>query len=284
MKYVVITGVSSGIGNGLTRELLAHSYHVFGSVRRAADAERLQTELGSHFTPLIFDVTDVPAIAAAAQQVKDVVGDNGLTALVNNAGIAVTAPVMHVPLEELRQQLEINTIGVLAVTQAFLPLLGARRHAPHPPGRLVTITSTAGKIVFPFYGAYGASKHAVEGMMEALRREMVMYGIDVVVVGPGSVQTPIWDKQGKKDFSAYAHTDYAAALTKLEELMGRMNDAGMSPARMGRELRKIIETPRPKARYGIYNNKLLAWFLPRWMPFRLFDRIVAGQLGMRRSR
>lgn len=281
MKYVVITGVSSGVGNGAARELLAHGYHVFGSVRKATDAERLQQEWGASFTPLVFDITDAAAVAAAAQQVTDVVGDAGLTALVNNAGISVVAPLMHEPLEEVRRQLEINVVGTLTVTQAFLPLLGARQDAPHPPGRIITVSSTVGKIVFPFYGAYGASKHAIEGMMEALRREMVMYGIDVVIVAPGAVQTPMWEKQGKTDFSLYAHTDYAAPLAKTEELMGTMRDAGMSPEKMGRELRQIIEAGRPKARYGIYNNWLLAWFLPRWMPFRLVDRVVARQLGMR---
>ncbi|MCA9940624.1 MAG: SDR family oxidoreductase [Anaerolineales bacterium] len=281
MKYIVITGVSSGIGNSTARELLAHGYHVFGSVRQAAEAERLRQELGERFTPLVFDITDTAAVVAAAAQVAAVVGDGGLTALVNNAGISIVGPLMHEPLAELRRQCEVNVVGTLAVTQAFLPLLGARKDAPHPPGRIVTVTSTVGKVIFPFYGAYGASKHAVEGMMEALRRELVMYGIDVVVVAPGAVRTPMWDKQGKTDFSLYAGTDYAGPLAQMEEMMGRMRNAGMTPDKIAHRLRQIIQTPRPKARYGIYKNWLLAWFLPRWMPFRLVDRVVARQLGMR---
>jgi NAD(P)-dependent dehydrogenase (short-subunit alcohol dehydrogenase family) len=140
-KYVVITGASTGIGYDGARYLIERGWHVFGSVRKQADAERVLAELGERFTPLFFDVTDEEAIKTAAQQVAETVGDVGLWGLVNNAGIAVPGPLMHLPLDEFRRQLEVNVTGQLAVTQAFLPLLGARKEAPRPPGRIVNIIS-----------------------------------------------------------------------------------------------------------------------------------------------
>jgi len=138
-KYVVVTGVSSGIGFATAVELAQHGYYVFGSVRHAADADKITTELGNerapHFTPLLFDITDEAAVRTAAETVAATIGAQGLTGLVNNAGITVPGPLRDMPLTDFRQQLEINLVGTLAVTQAFLPLLGARRDAPSgPPG------------------------------------------------------------------------------------------------------------------------------------------------------
>ncbi len=167
MKHVVITGVSSGIGFDGARYLVERGWHVFGSVRRTADGERVRAELGEGFTPLFFDVTDEGAIKTAAGQVSERIGETGLWGLVNNAGIAVPGPLMHLPLEEFRQQLEINVTGQLAVTQAFLPLLGVRKNASHPPGRIVNISSVSGRIAYPFLGPFAASKHALEALSDA---------------------------------------------------------------------------------------------------------------------
>ena len=132
--HVLITGVSTGIGFDATRYLIARGYHVFGSVRKQADAERLKNEFPNHFTPLLFDVTDTAAITRAVEQVRQQIGNRGLAALVNNSGISGAAPLMHVPLDEVRPMFEVNVFGLLQVTQAFLPLLGATRNCPHRRG------------------------------------------------------------------------------------------------------------------------------------------------------
>jgi NAD(P)-dependent dehydrogenase (short-subunit alcohol dehydrogenase family) len=209
MKHVVITGSSSGIGRAAVQDLVAHGYHVFGSVRRQADATELQSQLGQNFTPLLFDVTDEAAVQAAADKVSDLLNGQGLSGLVNNAGIGGGGPLMHQPLTEVQRMFEINVLGALRVTQAFLPLLGARFPQLHPPGRLVNISSIAGRIALPFLGAYAGSKHALEALSDSLRRELALYGIDVIVIEPGSVKTPIWERLEREGFAnKYVDTHY----------------------------------------------------------------------------
>ena len=171
--------------------LLARNFQVYGTVRKPADAARLQTEFGSDFFPLLLDVTDESAVCSAAAQVKERLGQATLAGLVNNAGIGVGGPLLHLPLVEYRHQLEVNLVAPLLVTQVFAPLLGTDRTRQGQPGRIVNISSVNGKIGVPFVGAYVASKHGLEGMSESLRRELLLYRIDVIVIGPGSVATPI---------------------------------------------------------------------------------------------
>ncbi len=282
MKYVVITGASTGIGYDGTRYLIEKGWHVFGSVRKQADAERVQAELGERFTPLLFDVTDGAAIKTAADQVAQQVGDNGLWGLVNNAGVAVPGPLMHLPIDEFRRQLEINLIGQLAVTQAFLPLLGARKDAPHPPGRIINMSSVSGKIAYPFMGPYAASKHALEALSDALRRELLIYGIDVIVIEPGSIKTPIWDKAGDLDPSLYADTDYVEFLEPMQKTVVRQGQTGVPVERVSEKIWEALTKERPKTRYPIPRKWLTGWILPRWLPDRMFDNIVAKRLGIER--
>jgi len=189
VKSIVVTGASTGIGKSTAKVLLDHGFMVFGSVRKEADGAGLRAEFGENFSPLIFDVTDEDAIRAGAASVADALGQNTLAGLVNNAGIAVAGPLEHVPIEQFRYQIEVNVLGVFSVTQAFLPLLGTDRTRQGTPGRIVNISSVAGKMAAPFIGPYAASKHALEGMSASLRRELMIYGIDVVIIGPGAVAT-----------------------------------------------------------------------------------------------
>ena len=193
-RAVVITGASTGIGEACVRLLVERDFLVFGSVRTAADAERLKAQFGENYAPLFFDVTDGDAVARAAVAVEDRLQGGTLAGLVNNAGMAVAGPLLHVPVEELRRQLEVNVIGQIRVTQAFAPLLGARASQGEPPGRIVNMSSVAGRMVGPLMGPYSASKFALEAMSDALRRELAVYGIAVVVIEPGMIATPIWDK------------------------------------------------------------------------------------------
>ena len=271
---VVITGVSTGIGFDAARYLIGRGFRVFGSVRTQADSNRVAAALGSHFTPLVFDVTDEAAIGAAAQHVQDTVGEQGLRALVNNSGISGVGPLMHVPLAEVRRIFDVNVFGLLAVTQAFLPLLGARRNCPYPPGRIVNISSISGGLVFPFIGAYGASKHAVEALTDGLRRELSIYKIGVVAIEPGNIRTPIWEKSASID-RRYTETDYAPILAKLPLIMAEMVRKGDPVERVSVAVHKAIAAARPKTRYPL----TWLWRCSRVLGDRALDRLTCSAMG-----
>ncbi len=279
MKNIVITGASTGIGYATTKACINKGYRVLGSVRKEKDAERLQAKFGEQFIPLIFDVTDETAVAAGAAKAQELIGDSGIHTLVNNAGIAIGGPMMHVPLADMRRQLEVNVIGLLATTQAFLPLLGAQKNCPHPPGRIINISSVAGKITHPFMGPYCASKHAVEAISDALRIELQLYGIDVVVLGPGVVKTPIWSKAEDFDLSKYEQTDYAASGARVKKFMLKMSNMGYEQSDFGQMILKIIETRQAKARYPLVHGKFRNWTVPRLIPTRTLNRIIGKKLG-----
>jgi len=284
MKYIVITGVSSGIGRTATEYLLKHGYHVFGSVRPSTDAAALQTQFGQGFTPLVFDVTDEPAAKAAADRVAKIINGQGLFALINNAGIAIGGPLMHQPLDEVRHVLEVNVLGTLAVTQAFLPLLGAKIPQTTPLGRIINISSVGGRISLPFVGAYGTSKHALEAMSDVLRRELMLYGIDVIVIEPGAIKTPIWDKAEQQDASRYQHTDYGGLLEKFQRNFISRGRAGASPEKVAQVIREALESKTPRTRYALPDRFFKGWLLPRLLPDRALDRQIATQIGLLPSR
>ena len=212
MDAVVVTGVSSGIGLAIAEDLLARGYRVFGTVRRIEDAASIGARHGESFAPLVVDVTDARGLALAAESVRSALAGAGLKALVNNAGITKNGPLMLQPLDEIREAFEVNVFGLLAVTQAFLPLLGARRDAAGIPGRIVNIGSVSGAISVPFMGAYAATKHAVEALTQGLRRELQIYGIEVSAVEPSFVRSKLFEKSARHAGErTYADTDYAAA-------------------------------------------------------------------------
>lgn len=282
MKHVVITGVSSGIGRAAAEELAARGYHVFGSVRRAEDGARLQADLGQNFTPLLFDVTDAAAIKSAVHNVEKIAGGGGLTALINNAGVAVSGPLSQLSLDEFRYQFEVNVFGVLAVTQAFLPMLGAGKDTGHPPGRIVNISSVNGRITYPLVVPYCASKHALESLSDGLRRELMIYGMEVIVVEPGAVRTPIWDKAEATDVAArFANGDYGPTLAVLQNAVIARGRDGLPPEAVARVIREALESRRPRTRYVLEQNYLMTWLLPRWLPDRWLDALLAG--GQRMS-
>lgn len=277
---VVVTGASTGIGRGTAKLFIDRGWRVFGSVRKDADAERLKKELGERFTPLKFDVTDESAVKAAAIEVRSSLGGTALRGLVNNAGMSTGGPLMHQPIDDFRHQIEVNLVGQLIVTQAFVPLLGADRSLKGPPGRVVNISSVGGRIAFPFIGAYAASKHALEGMSESLRRELMLYGIDVIIVGPGAVVTPIWDKAEEFDTAPYAGTDYAQILRRFTEFFIARGRQGLPPERVGEVVFQALTVARPRVRYAVVRRPFLDDVLPRLMPKRRLDRLIAKQLGL----
>ena len=279
MKAVVITGVSTGIGQATTAELLRHGYRVFGSARTEEDAARLQAEMGPAFTPLLFDVTESAAIGQAVMAVAAELGDGGLHALINNAGIVLPGPLQHMPLADFRAQIDVNLTGVLDVTQQFLPLLGGRTGATHPPGRIINISSVSGRIGYPFMGGYAASKHGLEGLSDVLRRELMLYGVDVVLIEPGTTRTPIKEKYAQQ-IGRYADTDYGRLLIGVEKQLAEREVSGLPVEKVVEVVVTAVESPRPKARYAVPRKWFSGWFLPRLLPDRWLDRVVARRLGL----
>lgn len=282
MKSIVVTGVSTGIGWGCVKVLAARGFHVFGSVRKAADADRLASEFGSAFTPLTFDVTDEQAVAAAARQVREKLGGAPLFGLVNNAGIANPGPLLHIDIASFRQQLEVNVTGQLIVTQAFAPLLGAAPDTrTKTPGRIVMMSSVGGRVATPFVGPYNASKFALEAVSESLRRELMIYGVDVIVIAPGAIATPIWDKADAIDVSRYANTPYAKSLDRVKAYMLAMGKNGLPPEKIGEAVATALTAAKPKTRYTVTPQPFTDW-MSRNMPKRVIDGVIAKQLGLTR--
>lgn len=279
-KSVVVTGVSTGIGWGATKVLVANGFHVFGSVRKPADGERLGAEFGEAFTPLLFDVTDEAAVRAGARQVEAALGGRTLAGLVNNAGIAVAGPLLHLPVEDFRHQMEVNVTAMVTVTQAFAPLLGAESPARKDPGRIVNISSVGGKTANPFLAPYCASKFAVEGLSESLRRELLPFGVDVIIVAPGAVATPIWGKADELDTAAYANTVYAAPLDRLRAYMLGLGEKGLPPERIGEAIHTALTTARPKVRYTVSPDPFQTFMSEQVLSKRGLDQIVGKRLGL----
>ena len=284
MKSIVVTGVSTGIGWGTTKVLIQNGFRVFGSVRKTQDAERLSKEFGANFIPLIFDVTDEPAVQAAARQVREQLNGEALFGLVNIAGIAVPGPLAHLPTADFRHQLEVNLVSVLIVTKAFVPSLGSDRSLRGGPGRIVNISSVGGKFGAPFLGAYTASKHGLEGFSESLRRELMLYGIDVIIIGPGSVATPIWDKAEKIDTSLYANTEYIESAQRVQKFMIADGRKGYPPEKVGEVVLQALTTSKPRVRYAVVPGSALNRIIQMILPKRVVDNVFARNLGLQQKR
>ena len=216
---------------------------------------------------------------AAARQVREQLNGESLFGLVNNAGVAVPAPLIHQSTDDFRNQLEVNLVSVLIVTKAFVPLLGMDRSLQGKPGRIVNISSVGGRNGGPFLGAYSASKHGLEGFSESLRRELMLYGIDVIIVGPGSVATPIWDKAEQSDVSAYANTDYVEAARRVQNYMIQDGRNGYPPEKVGEVTLHALTTPKPRVRYSVIPGSSFRRIIQMLLPKRMVDRIIAKNLG-----
>ncbi len=271
-KIVVVTGTSSGIGQAATHVLAKQGYTVFASVRKENDGE--QYAATPNIYPLLMNVTDHNAVNTAAETVQSFLQpDDSVVGLVNNAGIAVGGPISHVPLLAVQKQFEVNVIGLLAVTQAFLPLL----QAGNPRGRVVNISSVAGKMSSPFVGIYAASKHAVEAISDALRREQMPFGVKVVVIEPGPIATPIWNKG--TNTTIYDKTEYAPIIKRFMRYFVEQGKKGLPPEAVGRLILTALETPKPKTRYLITPNRM-QFLMSQWLPDKMVDNNIYKQLGM----
>jgi len=275
MKSILITGVSSGIGAVTTKYLIDRGYYIFGSVRSKADAERCKAEFGHSFHPLVFDVRDLDDIKGAFEQVKEVLGDENLYALVNNAGIAISGPIQFIDSSDIKDQFDINVIGLINTSQVFLPLLGGKQNNTKPSGRLINISSVAGTFSMPFQAPYSASKHAVESLTDAMRRELEIYGIKVISIRPGPVKSDIWKKELDKTKS-YSNTIYNRIWSKKNDLISQKEKNAAPTLLVAKAVQKAIESKRPKLAYLVYGNPLL-YYAIRILPPRWVDALIRQQ-------
>jgi NAD(P)-dependent dehydrogenase (short-subunit alcohol dehydrogenase family) len=278
-RTVVITGASTGIGEACALRLDKAGWRVFAGVRKEADAARLKQEASARLTPITLDVTNQAQIDAAAKTVADAVGAAGIQGVVNNAGVSVNGPLEYLTSDDLRKQLEVNVIGQIAMTRAFLELVRKGN------GRIVFIGSIAGKMATPFLGPYCASKHAMEALSDALRQELRPWGISVSLVEPGSIATKIWEK-GMNDADEYeknmpeeATMRYGKAFMALREAAQKFGDAGIPADRVAKPVEHALTSGRPRTRYIVGFDATIQSIIRR-VPDRLRDRLVAMQLKL----
>ncbi len=275
MKSVVITGASTGIGRACALRMERAGWRVFAGVRKGADGASLRAEASERLTPVFVDVTDATSIAAMAAEVRAALGDGGLHGLVNNAGMATGGVLEFVDLNELRRVLEVNVTGQLAVTQPLIPLLRRGK------GRIVMMSSIAGRSSTPLLGLYAASKHALEALTDALRLELHPWGIHVSSIQPGTIATPIWGKA--LDFAKDVLPTYPP---KALELYGPLVEAmfkslgktkGIPAEAVAEAVFHALTAATPKTRYVVGQDAKVRMWIER-LPDRWRDRVMLGQM------
>lgn len=278
---VVITGASGGLGRATCQRLHTLGFQVFAGVRKAADGERLQREISPHIVPLLLDITASASIAQAAESVSKAVGNAGLAGLINNAGLIVEGPLELIPIEELRREFEVCVIGQIAVTQAFLPLLRKAR------GRVINIGAASGRVTLPYFGAISAAKTALESLTDALRGELLPWGIAVSIIEPGAMQTSIFEKsekdarQARRQFSPQQQQLYAEGLTALSKSIASQHLD--SPDIAVAAITHALTANRPKTRYLVGRGVSMIVRL-RLLPDRLRDSLLLRFIGLPRTR
>jgi NAD(P)-dependent dehydrogenase (short-subunit alcohol dehydrogenase family) len=270
---VLVTGASTGIGEATVLHLKTLGFDAVGAVRKDEDAERLEDR---GVRTVRIDVTDSGQIASA----RDELGDIALAGLVNNAGIAVAAPLEFLPVDRLRQQLEINLIGQMAVTQAFLPALRRAR------GRIVNVSSIGGRVALPLVSAYNASKFGLEGLSDSLRRELREQGVDVILIEPGGVKTPIWKKGEElademlEDVPPEAERLYGKLIAAVREGTQRIaRETGSEPSEVAEVIGEALTASRPRTRYLVGNDAKQRAVMAKLLPARVMDRLIGRALG-----
>jgi NAD(P)-dependent dehydrogenase (short-subunit alcohol dehydrogenase family) len=277
---VVVTGASTGIGRATALFLDQKGYRVFAGVRKQADAKALAADASDQLTPITIDVTKERSIKAAKDKVQRAVGKDGLVGLVNNAGVGDGGPVETMDLDILRNVLEVNLVGQVAVTQAFLPLI---RKAP---GTIVFIASIGGRIASPFMSPYNTSKFAVEALGESLRQELAPWEIDVVVIEPGSIDTPIWKKGAETIEDQFAKLTattrrlYGKQLKRMDEVLTETASRGIAPEKVAKVIHTAISSENPKHRYLVGRDAKIAAKLKGTLPDRTFKKLIDRQVKM----
>jgi len=279
LRAVVITGCSTGIGKTCALTLVRAGYHVFAGVRKTADGEALAKEAGEGLTPLRLDVTDADQVRAAAEQVREALGEQGVLAgLINNAGIAVYGPLELMPIETLRYQYEVNVIGHVAVTQAFIPLL--RRDK----GRVIIIGSSSSFLTPAFLGPYASSKCALASIADAFRRELLPWGIEVCLMQPGAVITPLWDKSisdGDTWFEGLPESLrrlYAKGYGAMRNMFKEKSGKGVTAEKLADRVLDALTKAKPRTHYPMGTDTAGYRMLDK-LPPRMVDFMLGTSLG-----
>ena len=280
MKKIVITGVSTGIGYATAKILCKAGYKVYGSVRNNKDAKKVRKELGDNFQALIFDVTDIDGIIKNAEKVKqDLEPGECLAGLVNNAGIALGGPISIIKTDVFRKQFEVNLFGLIDVTKNYLPLLGGYKNSDQQ-GKIVNISSISGLRSNPFTAPYCASKFALEAFSDALRKELMIYGVDVILVEPGPFKTDIWEKTPDPNNNEFLGSDYEKSLKQFYKFVIELGKKSWPPEIIGNKIRDIFQNPNPSPRHVITPNYFSHYILSGILPTRIYDKLVAKKLSL----
>jgi len=277
-RSYVVTGASTGIGRACVSQLVRGGAHVWASVRTDTDAEALTRDHGDAVTVLRMDVTDAESVGAAGDQVA---AAGPLHGLVNNAGVALPAPLEHIPMDVFRHQIEVNLIGQLAVTQAMLPALRKAREQGDD-ARIVMIGSIGGRIAAPMLGAYHASKFGLVGLADTLRAELAPSGIRVILIEPGAIATPIWNRgaEAADDLLAHAQPElverYSAQIETARKSAARSAKRGLPPPRAAAAVVKALTAANPRPRYLVGPDAHAAAVVAQ-LPHRLRYRLTAAR-------
>ena len=281
MRAVLVTGVSTGIGRAIAEELLESDFIVIGSVRKESDAKYFHEKYNDNFKSVIFDVTKKDEILNAKKEVESYLKEKNtyLSCVINNAGIALGGPVRYLDVDIFRKQFEVNFFGLIEVTKCFLDLLiDSNKYTMK--NKIINIGSISGKRSYPFVGPYTSSKHALEGFTDALRRELMIHDLDVVLVQPGPIRTPIWDKAPDIEENPFLNTEYEIPLRKFNKGYIKLGVNGFSPKVIGENIVKILMTNKPKSRYVITPQKMKNYLIPGFLPDRWVDNMVGKMLGL----
>lgn len=279
-RNVLITGASTGIGAACTRMLAARGWRVFAGVRREQDGRALQEGAEGQIVPVILDVTNREQIQSVVQEVVAQCGAAGLQGVVNNAGIALAGPLEFMPLEAFEKQFEVNVLGLIAVTQAVLPMIRASR------GRIVLTGSNSGFMCEPFLAGYGATKHALEAIADSLRIELRPWGIEVALIEPGAIKTPIWSKSREAAERLFdgmppeCEKLYAAPIGALRKMVEKVPSMAIPPERVAKAVTHALEARRPRTRYPVGLDSVLGSVLVRIIPDRLRDWLIRKFMGI----
>ena len=271
-KSILITGCSTGIGAALVSEFLEQGFLVFGSIRDKKMEATLKKKYGRDFIPLLFDVTNYAQISKAYKKVKSILNGANLGILVNNAGIAQLGPVEHISSQEFDHHLKTMVLGTFNCVQLFLPLLGTKNRCS--PGKIINISSGGGSIGQPFMASYCSSKHALEGFSESLRRELLIYGIKVIIIAPRAFKTAIWEKSNVDDrVTKFNKTEYTHAFKKFTNFIKDSSKQGQDVKVLAQKIYKISTIEKPKVKYSMGPSGL-QFYLIRTLPKRFIDKIL----------
>lgn len=277
MATVMITGASKGIGRATALYLDKKGFSVLAGVRNQADGDQLCKEASERLQPVLVDITNADQVVQLAETVSKIVGQNGLDGLVNNAGIAVAAPLEFLPIDEFRRQIEVNLTAHLMVTQALLPYIRQAK------GRIINISSIGGRLAGPMLGAYHASKFAMEGLTDSLRQELAPWGIKVVSIEPGAIATPIWETGSNTadrllaQMPPQAQQYYGASIDGVRTFAAKASTTGLAPEKVAEVIGEALTAPKPRTRYPVgtdakFGTRIIAHLPDTWRDWMLARR------------